>query len=69
MQDESGRLWDVLYMARYFAKRGGQRIACEVRRVPNTKIATAPRIARFVMVCGPGDNAEPVITIMLEGED
>lgn len=69
IQDEAGRLWDVLTMARYFAKRGGSRVEAEVLRVPNTPRATAPKLAKFVMACGPGDNAEPVITLMLPGED
>lgn len=69
LQDETGRLWDVLTMARYYAKRGGNRQSCEVLRVPNTPRATVPKLAKFVMACAPGDNAEPVITIMLPGED
>jgi len=69
IQDEAGRLWDVVTMARYFAKRGGSRVTAEVLRVPNTPKATVPKLAKFVMACGPGDNAEPVITLMLPGED
>jgi hypothetical protein len=73
-QDETGRLWDVLYMARLAVMRGpnrnlGRRVVGELVRIPNTKKATVPRKARFVVECGPGDEAEPVITIMLENED
>lgn len=70
-QDESGRLWDVLWMARHFigAARDSSVVKCEVYRVPNTAKATQPRLAAFVAHCGPGDNAEPVITMMLPGED
>jgi hypothetical protein len=70
IQDEMGRLWDVLTMGRYFARNAkGSLVDCEVLRVPNTPKATVPRKAGFVLNCGPGDNAEPVITIMLHGED
>ena len=68
-QDESGRLWDVLTMMRYYAKQGGSNVSCDVLRVPNTARALKPKMAKFVMNCGPGDNAEPVITVMLHGED
>lgn len=75
LQDESGRLWDVLWMARDAVRRAkacGQRtdrLAASVFRVPNKKQATRARPAEFVVQVGPGDNAEPVITILLPGED
>lgn len=70
IQDETGRLWDVLNMARWGATRGNDpRKLMQLWRVPNTPRATAPRTATFVLHCGPGDNAEPVVTIMLGGED
>lgn len=70
-QDEIGRLWDVLTMAVHFARRypRQQTTECEVARVLNRPRASRPHLAPFVMHCGPGDNAEPVMTIMLPGED
>lgn len=70
-QDETGRLWDVLMMAHFAIKRsrGGLRLPYEIVRVPNTARATVPRLCRLVLHSGPGDNAEPVLTIMLPGED
>lgn len=68
IQDEAGRLWDVLWMARNAARRGGDRVRFQVYRVPNTPKATQPRLVTLVAVCGPGDTAEPVVTIMLDGE-
>lgn len=68
-QDETGRLWDVLTMAR-FAARGqpsAQRVNVELLRVPSQ--GHCPQQVRLVMVIGPGDQAEPVITIMQPGED
>lgn len=70
-QDERGRLWDVLTMARFYAQRdrGGDRVPFQVLRVPNRPRATRPRYADLVLHIGPGDRGEPVLTIMLPGED
>lgn len=73
-QDESGRLWDVLYMGFMAIKRGAQpdssnTITYGMVRVPNTPKAHEPRNVQVRLNVGPGDNAEPVITIMLPGED
>lgn len=66
-QSTSGRLWDILTMFRYAAKNGnGSEILFKlgVRNKPGiTKTIT------LKSVCGPGDNMEPVITIMLPEED
>lgn len=73
LQDETGRLWDVLWMARHACRSAqavaSSRIEGSVLRVPNMRRATKPHLAGFVVYCGPGDTAEPVITIMLPGED
>lgn len=62
-----GRLWDVLWMLFVAVKRGGtgsltnfQLIATENGR---------QHIRKLKAVCGPGDDAAPVITIMLPDED
>lgn len=70
-QDEDGRLWDVLTMASYYvrAARGTDRVIATVLRVPNTRRATVPRKLAFTVHIGPGDTPEPVITLMLPGED
>lgn len=69
-QDESGRLWDVLSLARFHGRRmDGDRISFRVLRVPNRDSSTRATYARLVAVVGPGDTAAPVITIMCEGED
>lgn len=72
VQDEAGRLWDVLWMSMWAAKRstGGDRVTVEMVAVPPAPSkARSPRKANLVMVIGPGDTAEPVITIMLPNED
>ncbi|WP_206171518.1 DUF6573 family protein [Thiorhodococcus mannitoliphagus] len=68
-QDEQGRLWDVLTMARLEAGRHGnlQVVPFKVLRVPRD--GTTPQLTQLTLHIGPGDDAEPVITILLPGED
>lgn len=69
-QDESGRLWDVLWMAVQAARKGsGERLAFQLYRVPRGGRSSRPRLTSLHMVIGPGDTGEPVITILLPGED
>jgi hypothetical protein len=65
-QDETGRAWDVLYMAGLFARRAGGRSRFEftVYRVPGTGRARRPTPVTLIADIGPGDTGEPVITIM-----
>jgi len=68
-QDESGRLWDVVYMASLAAKGGGQEIRFQLYRVPRGGRGMKARLVTLKAICGPGDNAEPCITIMKPDED
>jgi len=63
-QDYKGRLWDVLYMASLAAKRGGSQVLYKLILHHGRK-----KYATLKMHIGPGDNGEPVITIMLPNED
>lgn len=67
-QDEAGRLWDVLMMLRLAIRRAsdGSRVDFGVQ-VRND--AGTPTLVRLYAVCGPGDDAEPCITVMLLHED
>ena len=68
-QDTSGRLWDVLRMLRYGitqAKDHGGEILFELHVRNDNRAA---KKVTLKAVCGPGDNAEPVITVMLPDED
>ena len=62
----AGRLWDVLWMLKVHAQTHfGQELTY-------TLIATKGGHQRHVhlkAICGPGDTLDPVITIMLPGED
>jgi hypothetical protein len=74
-QDISGRIWDVLTMFRLAARNGGQLIHFRVSvtnwvHVNGKAIhRTKQELVTLKAVCGPGDDAEPVITIMLPNED
>ena len=69
-QDERGRLWDVLTLLRQAALSGPSgsetRFAVHVRQ--DDREGT-PLLVRLKGVCGPGDHAEPVVTVMMPDED
>jgi hypothetical protein len=69
-QSEKGRLWDVLTMARVAVNRAaGDTVELTVLVVPLRGASRRPQLMRLKMVVGPGDDMEPVITIMLPSED
>ena len=70
-QDESGRLWDVVWMANRAARRAAGARCCvfEVLRVPREGRGNRPRSAVLAMRISAGDAGEPVITIGLPNED
>ncbi|WP_424858453.1 DUF6573 family protein [Streptomyces sp. SAI-170] len=71
-QDEKGRLWDVLTMCRVAIRRSGgdgDRVTVGLRRVPRDGRTQQARPVQLVCVIGPGDQGEPVITIMEPHED
>lgn len=70
-QDEAGRLWDVLTMLR-FAIRGQRGDDAEVHfavHVRNDNRDGTPPLVRLKALCGPGDDGEPVVTVMMPDED
>ena len=66
-QDVAGRLWDVLWMFRAAAgAHSGHALRYQLYvRNDNRR----PKVVTLKAVCGPGDDAAPVITIMLPEED
>lgn len=70
-QDESGRLWDVVWMAFITARRtnGSCRVPFHLYVVPRGGAAKRQRLMTLHLHIGPGDKAEPVITIMSPDED
>ena len=67
-QDETGRLWDILWMLKIAIRRstGGDTI---LFRLSVRNDNRQPRPVQLKALCGPGDDAEPVITILLPDED
>lgn len=70
-QDVSGRLWDILWMFRRAASQcHGDILQFQLYvRNHNRERLTRQDLVTLKAVCGPGDNGEPVITIMLPNED
>ena len=71
-QDQSGRLWDVLFMAAYAARANadaGSELLFELYRVPRDGQATEAELTTLKLVVGPGDDGKPVMTILLPNED
>ncbi len=71
-QDQSGRLWDVLFMASYAirtAKNSDQQLPFDLYRIARDGRATESQRLTLKLILGPDDNGDPVITIMLPEED
>ena len=72
-QSTDGRLHDVLSLARMAAQGAAQAgtavVEFEALMVPVDGRATAPRAQLFRLVVSGGDRGEPVLTLMLPGED
>lgn len=71
-QDQSGRLWDVLYMASLAIRTSqdsGDRILFQLYRVPRDGQSMEAELTTLRLIIGPGDAGEPVITILLPHED
>ena len=68
-QDEAGRLWDILWMCRCGILHSRE---VEAELLFKLHVRNDNRRATLVTlkaVCGPGDELQPVITIMLPNED
>jgi hypothetical protein len=71
-QDQSGRLWDVLFMAAHAARTKADadpQLLFELHRVPRDGRSLAAELTTLKLVVGPGDHAEPVMTLLLPLED
>ena len=74
-QDERGRLWDVLWMARHYALRASNRnrvTMCVLVRDIRKDLRDSHRAPRRhfpIVAIGDGDGEEPTITIMFPEDD
>lgn len=67
-QDERGRLWDVLWIARLAACAAKERSQVDF----TLRVVQAGEAVEHVamrLTIGPGDTGEPVITILMPNED
>ncbi len=67
--DERGRRWDVAWMLRLAMGRARPGADTLLYRVLVVRNRQEPEEVELRAVCGPGDDAAPVITVMLPGED
>ena len=67
-QDEAGRLWDVLWMARSADAKYGRPATYRIKRVPRPGRGHTQLVILKLHV-GPGDDGAPVLTIMQPDED
>ncbi len=69
-QDESGRLWDILSMLRFaIKKQTANGPICRFQLYAANNDDYPAELITLKAHCGPGDNLEPVLTIMLPNED
>ena len=71
-QDQAGRLYDVLFMGAFAIRThrgGGDQLHFSLFRVPRDGQSTEPGLVTLKLVVGPGDDGEPVITVLLPHED
>ena len=73
-QSTEGRLHDVLSLAAMAAREaakqeGGSTVYFNALLVPRNGSVSKPLTQQFILVVGPGDQGEPVLTLMLPGED
>jgi len=72
IQDEAGRLWDVLSMLMFAIKRdrsGTDRLVYQLAVIPRDGKSHSPKRIKLKSCIYGGDKSEPVITIMLPNED
>jgi Family of unknown function (DUF6573) len=68
-QSLTGRLWDLLWLLRSACGQASNDDRVHFQVLVDVNGDGRPETVRLWALCGPGDDASPVITIMLEGED
>lgn len=69
-QDEDGRLWDVLWMSRFRkVVPGSEGTTATFEVLVQTRPDAEPETVTLKAICGPGDTAAPVVTMMMPWED
>jgi hypothetical protein len=68
-QSLTGRLWDVLWMLPVASAKASNSDRVHFQVLVDIHGDGHRELVKLWALCGPGDDARPVITIMLEGED
>ena len=68
-QSLTGRLWDVLWMLRVASGTAANTDRVQFQVLVDVRGDGRREMVKLWALCGPGDDARPVITIMVEGED
>ena len=68
-QSVTGRTWDVLWMLRVACGQANAVDRIHFQVLVDVNGDGRHELVRLWALCGPGDDASPVITVMLEGED
>ena len=71
-QDEAGRLWDVLFLGVHALRTrvgDGAWLQYSLYRIPRDRHSKQAKLTSLKMMVGPGDDGEPVITVLLRNED
>jgi len=68
-QSLTGRLWDVLSMLRVACGRAADSDRVHFQVLVDMHGDGRRELVKLWALCGPGDQGEPVLTVMLEGED
>lgn len=68
-QDERGRLWDIIWLLRYAITRGPEGDYLLFTVFVRNSDDTAPQPVKLKAICHPGDEGEPVITVLMPDED
>jgi hypothetical protein len=65
----TGRLWEVLWMLRVALGQAGTTDRLDFEVLVDVKGDGRHALVKLWALCGPGDQGEPVLTIMLKNED
>jgi len=68
-QSVAGRLWDVLWMLHVASVKSRNSDRVHFQLLVDVPGDGRRELVKLWALCGPGDDARPVITIMLEDED
>lgn len=68
-QDEAGRTWDLVWMLRFAIGRSANTDSLLYTVLVKNSNSAGPVPVQLKALCHPGDDAEPVITILFPDED